>query len=74
MIGSFQLFAEPRVFYDLAPQVIGKSYTPNLYVYNLAFADQRLNYAAALSFMLGLVVFIVSFVVMRISSRQEARS
>ena len=54
--------------------MIGKSYTPNLYVYNLAFADQRLNYAAALSFMLGLVVFILSFVVMRISSRQEARS
>ena len=74
VIGSFQLFAEPRVFYDIAPQVIGKSYTPNLYVYNLAFADQRLNYAAALSFMLGLVVFVVSFVVMRISSRQEARS
>ena len=74
VIGSFQLFAEPRVFYDLAPQVIGKSYTPNLYVYNLAFADQRLNYAAALSFLLGAVVFVVSFVVMRISSRQEARS
>ena len=58
-------------FYDIAPQVIGKSYTPNLYVYNLAFADQRLNYAAALSFLLGAVVFIVSFIVMRISTRQE---
>ena len=74
VIGSFQLFAEPRIFYDVAPQVIGKSFTPNLYVYNLAFADQRLNYAAALSFMLGAVVFVVSFVVMRISARQEARS
>jgi len=71
VIGSFQLFAEPRIFYDIAPQVIGKSYTPNLYVYNLAFSDQRLNYAAALSFMLGLVVFIVSFVVMYLSRRQE---
>src|SRR4051794_1946470 len=70
VIGSFQLFAEPRVFYDIAPQVIGKSYTPNLYVYNLAFADQRLNYAAALSFLLGAVVFVVSFVVMRVSTRQ----
>src|SRR3954468_3204724 len=70
VIGSFQLFAEPRVFYDIAPQVIGKSYTPNLYVYNLAFADQRLNYAAALSFLLGAVVFVVSFVVMRISTRK----
>ena len=53
VIGSFQLFAEPNMFYTLAPQVIGKAYTPNLYVYNLAFADQRLNYAAALSFLLG---------------------
>jgi multiple sugar transport system permease protein len=73
VIGSFQLFGEPRIFYALAPDVIGKSYTPNLYVYNLAFADQRLNYAAALSFMLGAVVFVVSYVVMVTSRRQEAR-
>jgi multiple sugar transport system permease protein len=73
VIGSFQLFAEPRIFYAIAPEVIGKSYTPNLYVYNLAFADQRLNYAAALSFMLGAVVFVVSFAVMYASRRQEER-
>jgi multiple sugar transport system permease protein len=73
VIGSFQLFAEPQVLQSIAPQVIGKSYTPNLYVYNLAFADQRLNYAAALSFLLGAVVFVVSYVVMYASRRQEAR-
>ena len=73
VIGSFQLFAEPRIFYDIAPEVIGKAYTPNLYVYNLAFADQRLNYAAALSFLLGIVVFVVSYLVMYASRRQEAR-
>ena len=73
VIGSFQLFAEPRIFYDIAPQVIGKDYTPNLYVYNLAFADQRLNYAAALSFLLGIVVFAVSYLVMYASRRQQAR-
>jgi multiple sugar transport system permease protein len=72
VIGSFQLFAEPNIFYSIAPQVIGKSYTPNLYVYNLAFADQRLNYAAALSFLLGAVVFVVSYLVMYASRRQEA--
>ena len=55
------------------PDVIGKDYTPNLYVYNLAFADQRLNYAAALSFLLGAVVFVISYVVMYSSRRQEAR-
>ena len=73
VIGSFQLFGEPRIFYALAPDVIGKDYTPNLYVYNLAFADQRLNYAAALSFLLGAVVFVISYVVMYTSRRQEAR-
>ena len=71
VIGSFQLFAEPQVLQSIAPQVIGKSYTPNLYVYNLAFADQRLNYAAALSFLLGAVVFVVSYIVMYLSRRQE---
>jgi multiple sugar transport system permease protein len=72
VIGSMQLFAEPQIFNSIAPQVIGKSYTPNLYVYNLAFADQRLNYAAALSFLLGVVVFIISYLVMYASRRQEA--
>jgi multiple sugar transport system permease protein len=72
VIGSFQLFAEPQIFFDIAPSVIGKDYTPNLYVYNLAFADQRLNYAAALSFMLGVVVFVASYAVMYASRRQEA--
>src|SRR3954449_8701290 len=71
VIGSFQLFAEPQIFYSIAPDVIGKAYAPNLYVYNLSFSDQRLNYAAALSFLLGLVVFVVSFLVMYASRRQE---
>jgi len=71
IIGCFQLFAEPNIFFSLAPGVIGKDYTPNLYIYNLAFADQRLNYAAALSFLLGLVVFVVSFVFMRATRQKE---
>jgi multiple sugar transport system permease protein len=74
VIGSFQLFAEPQIFFSIAPTVIGKDYTPNLYVYNLAFADARLNYAAALSFMLGLVVFVLSYFVMYASRRQEERA
>jgi multiple sugar transport system permease protein len=70
VIGALQLFAEPQIFSTIAPQVIGKAYTPNLYVYNLAFADQRLNYAAALSFLIGAVVVIASFLVVLVSRRQ----
>jgi multiple sugar transport system permease protein len=71
VIGALQLFGEPQIFSAIAPQVIGKAYTPNLYVYNLAFADQRLNYAAALSFLLGAVVFVASFVVVFAFRRQS---
>jgi multiple sugar transport system permease protein len=72
VIGALQLFGEPQIFSAIAPQVIGKSYTPNLYVYNLAFADQRLNYAAALSFLLGAVVFVASSLVVSVFRRQGA--
>ena len=73
VIGCFQLFAEPQIFSSIAPEVVGKAYTPNLYVYNLAFSDQRLNYAAALSFLLGAFVLVVSYAAITAARRQAAR-
>jgi multiple sugar transport system permease protein len=70
VIGTFQLFNEPAVMNQISPNVVDKSYTPNWYIYNLAFTDQRLNYAAALSFLLGAVVFIVSYLVMYGTTRR----
>lgn len=72
VIGSFQLFNEPSILGQVAPQSISNSYTPNLYIYNLAFQDQRLNYAAALAFILGFVVFILSFTVMFLARRRSS--
>jgi multiple sugar transport system permease protein len=63
VIGSFQLFNEPQLMQRLAPNVIDSSYTPNLYAYSLAFTSQDVNYAAAVSFLLGLVIVAVSYVV-----------
>ena len=53
--------------------MIGKAYTPNFYAYNLAFVNQRLNYAAALAFLLGIVIVVLSYVVMYASRRREER-
>jgi multiple sugar transport system permease protein len=61
VIGSFQLFTEPNLLQGLAPTVIGASYTPNLYAYSLAFTSQEPDYAAAVSFLLGLVMMIISY-------------
>lgn len=71
VIGSFQLFNEPAILRAAAPDAINSSYTPNLYIYRLAFQDQRLNYAAALSFLLGLVVFVLSYAVTWAAARRR---
>jgi multiple sugar transport system permease protein len=72
VIGSFQLFNEPKLLYGLAPSAIGSSFSPNLYAYNLAFTNQDVSYAAAIAFLLGFVIMIVSYV-MQLSAERRAR-
>jgi len=71
VIGSFQLFNEPNLLQRLAPNVIDSSYTPNLYAYSLAFTGQEINYAAAVSFLLGLVIVIASYTVLLVANRRS---
>jgi len=73
IIGTLQLFNEPKIMYALAPQVIGNAYTPNLYAYTLAFTNQEYNYSAAISFLLGAVVVVASYVFMLVTNRGELR-
>lgn len=73
IIGSFQLFTEPTLLAAIAPNVIGTSYTPNMYAYTLAFRFQDVNYAAAVAFLLGFVIMIISYVVQLSGRRAEAR-
>jgi multiple sugar transport system permease protein len=74
VIGTFQLFNEPNILRTIAPNVIGVGYTPNLYAYNLAFVAREINYAAAIAFLLGFVIMIVSYVVQLSALRKERRS
>jgi multiple sugar transport system permease protein len=73
VIGSFQLFAEPSLLNAIAPEAITNSFTPNYYGYNIAFINQELNYAAAIAFLLGLVIAIVSYIVQLGEQRRERR-
>jgi multiple sugar transport system permease protein len=73
-IGSFQLFNEPSLLHNLAPNAISSSFTPNYYAYNVAFVNQDINYAAAIAFVLGFVVMIVSYVVQLSTARRERTS
>jgi multiple sugar transport system permease protein len=69
IIGTLQLFQEPAILQSLARGVIVQSYTPNLYVYGLAFTNQEYNYSAAVSFLLGAVVVVGSYAFMLATNR-----
>jgi multiple sugar transport system permease protein len=73
IIGTLQLFSEPYLVRNMAPSLINANYTPNIYAYNLAFTNQEYNYSAAISFMLGGVVAVISYLFMLATSRQGAR-
>ncbi len=70
IIGTLQLFNEPQIMSAIVPNIIQDHYTPNLYAYNLAFTNQQYNYAAAVSFVLGAVVFVFSYVFMLVTYRR----
>ncbi|MET9773224.1 sugar ABC transporter permease [Streptomyces sp. NPDC006367] len=73
VIGSFQLFNEPSLLQRVAPNVIDSAYTANLYAYSLAFTGQQVNYAATVSFLLGLVTVVVSYAVLLTVHRRSKR-
>jgi multiple sugar transport system permease protein len=71
VIGTMQLFTEPQILTTFAPN-ISNGYTPNLYAYNLAFRFSEFHYSAAISFTLGVAVFLVSYVFVFSSRRRES--
>ena len=72
--GTLQLFNEPYLMRALAPQVISSSYTPNIYAYSLATASQQYNYAAAVSFVLGVVIAGASYLFTVVTNRGRAKA
>jgi multiple sugar transport system permease protein len=68
VIGSIQLFTEPKVIYS-ASSAIGSTWTPNMYVQTAAFQDNDFGLAAAASLLIALFAAVLSFVVTRISRR-----
>ncbi|MGN7799799.1 carbohydrate ABC transporter permease [Leifsonia sp. 22587] len=73
IIGSFQLFNEPNLLKQLAPNAISSYFTPNMYAYNLSFAGQQFNYAATVAIVMGVVTAVIAYVVQLRGTRKELR-
>lgn len=72
IIGTLQIFNEPLLFRQAAPETVTKDYTPILMIYNQAFDSTDYNYAAALSVLLAVVAGIASFVFYKLTTRGQA--
>jgi multiple sugar transport system permease protein len=62
LIGTLQFFTEPQILQLVSNGTITPDFTPNIYAFNQAFAYANFNYASAISFSLGIVVFIAVYV------------
>lgn len=63
VIGTLQLFNSVSVLKDVGSNSITTYFSPNLYAFSLSFAGQQLNYAAALSIVVGVVTALAAFLV-----------
>ncbi|MGP3967653.1 carbohydrate ABC transporter permease [Streptomyces sp. 6N223] len=72
IIGSFQLFNEPSIMQNLAPNAITTDFTPNLYAYSLAFNGQQQNYSATVAIVMGVVTMIIAYIVQLRGMRKDA--
>jgi len=71
LIGTLQFFTEPVVMQSIAQGSIDAAYTPNMYAFSLAFSYSQFNYASAIAFSLGILVFIGSFLFLFLTRKQS---
>ncbi|MBO0884618.1 MAG: sugar ABC transporter permease, partial [Mycobacterium sp.] len=73
IIGTLQLFTEPYVLSSFTSS-INTTYTPNMYIYSSAFGAQDFNYAAAISFVLGIVTVGAAVLVLLVRRKRRPDS
>ncbi|WP_105566525.1 carbohydrate ABC transporter permease [Microbacterium halophytorum] len=71
LIGTLQFFTEPVILRSVAGGSIDAAYTPNMYVFSLAFNYSQFNYASTIAFSLGIIVFIGSFLFLFLTRKQS---
>jgi len=74
LIGTLQFFTEPSILRNVASGAIPVHYTPNMYAYGLAFSYQQFNYASTISFALGVVVFVFSYIFLFLTRKRSGLS
>ena len=72
IIGALQLFNEPFLLSQMTS--ISATYTPNMYIYRMAFSYGNIPYSAALSIVLTLITVLVSILFLYLTSEPTPKS
>ncbi|MEU9452405.1 sugar ABC transporter permease [Streptomyces sp. NPDC048277] len=70
LIGRLQLFTEPLMLRQVAPESINTDFTPMMEIFDQAFKAGNYQYAAAESLVLAVVTGILAFVFHRVTNRK----
>jgi multiple sugar transport system permease protein len=70
LIGTLQFFVEPKVLGPIANGTVTPDFTPNIYAVTLALQYAQFNYASAISFSLGFVVFLAVAIFMFVTRKR----
>jgi multiple sugar transport system permease protein len=70
IIGTLQLFTEPELMTAFST-AISSTYTPNIEIYNTAFTEQNIPYAAAMSIVVGGITIIASAIFLTVTNMRR---
>lgn len=73
IIGSFQLFNEPSILQNMVLATRSPRITPNMYAYNLSFAGNQSNYAAALAITMAVITMAIAYAVQLNSMKEQMK-
>lgn len=71
IIGTLQLFNEPTILRSLTPSVTS-DFTPNMFAYSAAFAENNYHQAAAVAVSLAAITFVFSFLLLGFLARKHS--
>jgi ABC-type sugar transport system permease subunit len=72
-IGTFNMFAEPFTLFDVTGGVNQSGLVTGLLLYRTSFRFFKFGYGSAMAYMLGIVIFILSLIQLRVGTREHER-
>jgi ABC-type sugar transport system permease subunit len=72
-IGTFNIFAEPYTLFGVAGGINQSGLTAGLLLYRTSFQFFKFGYGSAMAYIIGIIIFILSLIQLRLGTREHER-